>query len=312
MDTANFDVSSQLAFGPDAPRLALYVKFLHVDLFIDLLKITSNVYKMVTTKDPTEQEKLKELFDTLSMNVTLQFKDIVSRLKEFVNTHKNRLYQRYEKLEAIVNATESASFAAILFGVCQVLLKSGSKYLLQCEQNNSANDNSSAGKQSSTKGNKKKGNKNTSISTTEFRKDLSSLYSPFNEMIENFSQSISSLLSVVEDFEKTVAQDQLNVLQNKLSSFRIESGQNNGKIQNCSDKDNLISDRQEISKDGMKNDPSIKQDSETLDSVQSDLVKQMESSFGVSFLQIKTVIQNKQNYFSYLKCDTGPISQVKK
>ena len=46
--------------------------------------------------------------------------------------------------------------------------------------------------------------------------------------------------------------------------------------------------------------------------VKSDIVKQMESSFGVSFLQIKTVIQNKQNYFSYLKCDTGPISQIKK
>ena len=309
-DSANLAASCKLAFGPDTPRLALYINFSHVDLLINLLEFTLNVYKLVTTKEHLEQEKIKPILETLSKNSTCLFKDIVSSVKEFVNTHKSQLYQRYQKLESLINATETASFAAILCGVCQVLLTSGYKFLPQIEPNNSANDNSSAGKQSSIKGSKKKGNKNASTSNNDFRKDLQPYYFVFNELVENFSISISSLLSTVEEFEKVVADDKLNLLQSKFSSVNIESG-DNGKIRQTIEKNNLINnDSQEVS----KNDTNdiVKSSYETLDSVQSDIIKQMESSFGVSFLQIKTVIQNKQNYFSYLKCDTGPISQVKK
>ena len=308
-DSANLAASCKRAFGPDAPRLALYINSSHIDLLINLLQFTLNVYKLVTTKEPLEQEKIKQILETLSKNSTHQIMDIVSSLKEFVNTHKNQLYQRYEKLESLINATETASFAAILCGVCQVLLKSGYKFLSQSEPNNSANDNSSAGKQSSIKGSKKKGNKNAAISNNEFRKDLQPYYIEFNKLVESFSISISTLLSIVEDFEKVVAEDKLNVLQSKFSSVNIESG-NNGKIQQTFEKNNLINnDSQEVSKS--ETNDSVKSGFKTLDSVQSDIVKQMESSFGVSFLQIKTVIQNKQNYFSYLKCDTGPSLQVK-
>ena len=46
------------------------------------------------------------------------------------------------------------------------------------------------------------------------------------------------------------------------------------------------------------------QQNKPLNNVLVDILKQLENSYKISFLQIKTVIKNKQNYFSYLKCDT--------
>merc|ERR1711902_182550 len=100
----------------------------------------------------------------------------------------------------------------------------------------------------SIKGSKKKGNKNAAISNNDFRKDLQPYYFVFNELVENFSISISSLLSTVEEFEKVVAEDKLNILQSKFSSVNIESG-DNGKIQQTFEKNNLINNEsQEVSK----------------------------------------------------------------
>ena len=309
-DLVNVDVLNKLAFGPDTARLALYAKSSHVDLLVDLSKLTLNVYKLVTKKDPLEQEKIKQLFESLSKNAASKFKSIVSDLEDFLNQNQDRLYQRCDKFESIINAAESASFAAILCGVCQAFLKSGNKFLLQSMQNNLVKDSQSVGKQSSSKGNKKKGSKDTAASTTDSRKDLHEFLPVFNEMIESFSVNISSLVALVENFEKAVAKDQLNALQNKFSSFKLAN--ENEIIDNRTDNESAIKTN---SQEGVHNKITNLNDNhngESLDSIQSDILKQMESSYGISFLQIKTVIQNKQNYFSLLKCDISSTSQVKK
>ena len=312
-DSVNFHGSNNLAFGPDTPRLTLYVNSFHIDLLVELLRLTLNIYKLATKKQPLELDKSKEQLETLSKNATSRFKDIVGNLEEFLNTHKHLLYKRNDKLESIINATESASFAAILCGVCHVLLKSGNKFVIQDNQNNT-NSNSIQGKQLSNKKEKKKGGKNVLPSAADSRKDLNEYYPIFNEMIENITSSISSLLSLVEDFEKVVAQDQVNVLQCQFSSFKLENDHENGKIQKSSEQTLIDTNSQNDTKKEVM-DTNIKTDLkswETLGSIQSDIHKQMESSYEVSFLQIKTVIQNKQNYFNCLKCDIGLASQVKK
>ena len=311
-DPVDFTALNKSAFGPDTSRLTLYVKSFHIDLLVTLLNLTHDVYKLVCTKDPVEQVDLKQSLTILSKNSIAKFQDIVTNVTELVNTHGPHLFGRHEKLELIVNATESSSFAAILCGVCQVLLKSGNKFLTKPNQADSANNSnttSNAGKASSNKVSKKKGNKNSSVTNIEIRKDLFDFYSVFNEIIRHFGESTSSLLLVVENFEKIVADDQVSILQNKISSLKLVK--ENGKIQKqCESKLKIIQNHTEPDENDKKEEEKL-QGRLSLDEIQLDILKQTESSYGISFLQIKTVLQNKQNYFSFLKCDTGSNPNVK-
>ena len=321
-DRVDFSVPNNSALGPDSPRLRLYARTLHIELLVTLLKFTLNVYKMVSTKDPIEQDGAKQLLETLSKDATTKFQNMVANVTEFVNTQGTRLFQRCEKLETIINVTESSSFAAILCGVCQVLLKSGNKFLNTSKGTPASSSNSPAnsGKVSTNKGGKKKGGKNSSVTSVEIRKDLIDFYPTFNEMLNNFDSSISSLLLLVEDFEKVVALDQLSVLQTKFSKLKLcEINENqSGDLQNHCEKQTDIGCQNHEPADSSEMIETIKdkgndeQHNKTLDAIQLDILKQMESSYGISFLQIKTVVQNKQNYFSFLKCDIGSNAQMNK
>ena len=302
------DSSSPMVFnksisGPDTSRLFLYMRNKHNDLLIIMLKLTLAVYKMASTVDLEEKDTATKIATELSNQAGEQFKLMVGNLANLINCNSQeeaKICERSDKLESIVNVTESSSFAAILCGVCQVLLKSGNKFVSDQNKmpNNIKNDARVSNHKGATKSGKKKGGKggtssvsSTGSSTEGIKKGLFGFCYVFNELLLNFQSGLTSLLSSVKDFENMISLDQLSVLQTKFSTLSLHRlGQGESVI---SDKGmNALGDRE------TKNDS-------LLDEVQLDILKQMESSYGISFLQIKTVVQNKLNYFSVLKCDTS-------
>ena len=310
-DGSDFNVSNKCAFGPDTSRLTLYSKSSHIDILVTLLKLTNNVYKLVSTKDTKEQEGIKGVLSTLTETAMKKFQTMVTDTTEFLNNHETKFFQRHEKLEFIVNATESSCFAAILCGVCQVLLKSGNKFLLPNSANvdNICNSSHNSGKVSTGKASKKKGNKNSSITSIEFRKDLVDTYVVFNEMVSKLGECISSLLGLVEKFENIVASDELSALQTQFSTLGLTNNTEVAKKSNhCEKTSDKLSQNHALVNNKMTDEAEVYvndlQQNTPLNNVLVDIQKQLENSYKISFLQIKTVIKNKQNYFSYLKCDT--------
>ena len=315
-DHMDFSIFNKSVLGPDSPRLHLYIKYLHNEFVVTLLQMTMYAYKMVSTKETVEQDAAKELCTQLFEDAITKFQKMVTDLTELVNNDSGQLFQRSEKLESIVNVTESSSFAAILCGVCQVFLKSGNKFVVsnssQGNPGNVSNNSTDSGKASARKGNKKKSGKISLGTGIEIRRDMVDVYLVFNAMLKDFDSCLSSLLRLVEDFERLVALDQLSVLQTKFSALDIvndgcsqmQDFQNHEDKNSINSESNILGDvKADSSLDGSEK---VKEKTDnSLDAVQFDILKQMESSYGISFLQIKTVVQNKQNYFSFLKCDTG-------
>merc|ERR1712150_102656 len=256
------------------------------------------------------KKALKKVLSTLTETALKKFQTMVTDTTEFLNNHKTKFFQRHEKLEFIVNATESSCFAAILCGVCQVLLKSGNKFLLPNSANvdNICNSSHNSGKVSTGKASKKKGNKNSSITSIEFRKDLVDTYVVFNEMVSKLGECISSLLGLVEKFENIAVSDELSALQTQFSTLGLTNNAEVAKKPNHCEKtsDKLSQNHALVNKmtDEAKVYVNDLQQNTPLNNVLVDIQKQLENSYKISFLQIKTVIKNKQNYFSYLKCDT--------
>ena len=376
-DRVDISVSNNSILGPDKSRLSVYMNNVHVDLLVTLLKLTLNVYKIVSTKDQTEQSGANQLLASLSKQATFIFKKMLTTVAEFVNTQGNRLFQRCEKLESIINVIESSSFAAILCGVCNVLLKSGNKFVNTPKHENQGsvqNSPANSGKViniSTNKGGKKKGAKTSSGTSVEIRRDLLDFTYIFNEVIDSFTTTIRSLLQLVEDFEKVVALDQLSIPVEKIKFSELtlgETGEDRGisqseiqpdmsclnhntedsskmtdqhptksrdsvQLEKCdkdiptkSNQEKVTKAATEMTASQRKKDislleeacPNLKENvqiqhlTKLLDSIQLDILKQMESSYGISFLQIKTVVQNKQNYFNFLKCDIGSNAQMNK
>ena len=301
-DPVDFTLPNKSAFGPDSSRLTLYVKSFHTDMLITLLRFTLSVYKLVSTKESSEQQTIQQSLEKLSEKAISVFQSILNNLAEALNTQGTKFFQRHEMFESIINVLDSISFAAILCGVCYTFFRSGNKFRSSATQPNASSNSPNEGKTPITKSSKKKGNKNQIGVSLEMRKDLATHCAVFNEMVLEFGKTITSLFTVVEKFEEVVGRDQLIVVNliNKFSRLVVtgqikdEDNQTNSETTNhvaSNHKSKIIDEMVEKTK------------MDLLGGTQQDILGQLESSFGISFLQIKTVIQNKQNYFNFLKCD---------
>jgi len=115
--------------------------------------------------------------------------------------------------------------------------------------------------------NKKKGKKKTS---REVQPWFSGLVGNYNEMLKSLENAFNKLIQLLQDFETQVSLDEVVLLQNRFSDLNIIAEEEGG----C----------------GLE-----------LEVGQLEIGKAMAESYRSSVLQIKTILQNKLNYMSFLK-----------
>jgi len=190
---------------------------------------------------------------------------------------------------------------------------------------------SSSNKQSSSKSSKKKrqqtssGNTNSNTGaaaaintvTKETRRDMTQLGPEFNSLVSSIVNCLKEIEVVVDDLKKTVALDSLcSELDLKFSKIRLleeEGEEKRGKNDDEDEKKNAAAVAQEGRGPGGEKESSAAaaEDQEktkadlirkiSMDSVQQDIQKRVETSYSLSFHQITSVIKTKSKYLNQLK-----------
>jgi len=224
---------------PNPPKVISYCRTRQLNVLLDLLELVllvNNINKGVGEKTDLEKEATKVMESAASH---LQFTlDIVENdIKSGKSDSNCELINRFRHLESIIWTLESASFAAILCGVTQCIIRP-------------------AGATKGKKG-KKKG-------AREVQPKFSCLVDRYNDMLAELEKGLNKLGQLVKDFEDAVSLDEMVVVQSQFSAMNMDSEQ-----------------EEEVT--------------------QRRIGKNLSESYRISFLQIKTILENKLNYVSFLK-----------
>lgn len=234
---------------PVTPRVIAYHRTKQMEIVIDLLQLIVVINginkKEVGAKCENDAAKFMEIISVhLQATLDIVEGDIASGRSD----SNSELIHRLRHLESIVITAEFVSFAAILCGVVQAMVRPAGN----------------AGK--SKKGKKK------SAGRREVQPWFVGLVEKYNGMLKSLETTFNKLTEILTDFETQVSKDEITLLQNRFSDLDIVSDEENKGNSNLE-----------------------------LEVGQLEIGKMMAESYRSSVLQIKTIVQNKLNYISFLK-----------